>query len=104
HLGRADAVEYFEAEALLPLVEERLRERLSGAHARSQRREIVLEVLLRIREERRVESRRGEENRRLLLRDERVDQVRRRALGLVDSRGAGGADDYLHRVDFLDRK
>ena len=84
HLGRADPVEYFEPETLLPPVEERLRERLSGAHAHPKRREVVLEVLLRIREERGVEGRRREEDRRLLLRDERVDQVRRRALGLVN--------------------
>src|SRR5439155_13007131 len=79
HLRCADAVEYFEPETLFPLVEERLRERLPCAHARSQRRQVVLEVLLRIRQERGVEGRRGEEDRRLLLRDERVDQVRRRA-------------------------
>src|SRR5438093_423059 len=87
HLGGADAVEYFEPETVLPLIEERFRKRLSGADAHTQRGQVEPEILLGIREERRVEGRRGEEDRRLLLRDERVDELGRGALRLVDARG-----------------
>src|SRR5207302_623895 len=83
----ADDVEYFEPETVLPLIEERFRKRLSGADAHTQRGQVEPEILLGIREERGVEGRRGEEDRRLLLRDERVDELGRGALRLVDARG-----------------
>ena len=97
HLGRADAVEDLHAESALPLIEQRLGQGLARADTGPHRRQVVFEVRLRVREQGRVEGRRGEEDRRPFLRDQPVDEVGRRSLGLVDRRRAD-AEGEEHTV------
>ena len=97
HLRRTDPVKDLEAEAGLPLLEQRLRQGFAGAHTHPQRGQVIGEAFRRIREERRVESRGGKQDRRLLLRDEAVHQLGRRPLGFVD-RGRTGTEREEHAV------
>src|SRR5579884_1144908 len=96
NLGRADAVENLDAEAIEEALVDAGRQRLAGRYGNPHRREIGLRAVGRL-EKRRVGGRNAEENHRPVTPYDVEDRLRLRTPWIQDCRGADGKG-HIQRI------